>query len=426
MNRVNNIMSQMGVAAPELQAAMEDCAFMDDIEAAKPDAILGVSQAFARDTDERKINVSIGAYRTDEGKPLVLKCVKEAEKLLLEDKSLNKEYLKQRGDQDFAKLARELLFGKDCTPIKEDRIASVQSLSGTGALRIGAEFIKRFLPGRKVYYSNPTWGAHKTILSHAGVEGTPYRYWDAAKKNLDIDGMLADIASAPMGSIFLLHAAAHNPTGVDPTKEQWQAISAAMHANGNICWFDSAYQGFATGDLAADAYAITSFANAGHPIIASQSFAKNIGLYGERVGTFSVVCANKGKVAAVLSQLDIIIRNLYSNPPKHGAYIVKKVLSTPALNKMWQEELLSMSLRIQDMRSALKAELLKLGTPGNWDHITSQIGMFSFTGLNPAQCKLMVEKHHIYMLGNGRISMAGVNTKNVKYMAACIDAVVRS
>jgi len=245
-------------------------------------------------------------------------------------------------------------------------------------------------------------------------------------KNLDIDGMLSDIAAAPMGSIFLLHAAAHNPTGVDPTQAQWVQIAEACKRNGNICWFDSAYQGFATGDLDKDAFAIQYFANEGFPVLASQSFAKNFGLYGERIGTFNVVCANKGKVAAVQSQLDIIIRNLYSNPPKHGANIVKTVLKDPELTQMWRDELLEMSLRIQAMRRALVGELTALSTPGDWSHITSQIGMFSFTGLNPEQCKVMVAKHHVYLLKNGRISMAGVTTSNVGHLAKSIDDVVRN
>jgi len=425
-NRVARVMGHLNSEAPQQQINKVDCAFMDDIAAAPPDMILGVSQAFAADKSPDKINVSIGAYRTNEGKPLVLQCVREAEKIIQNDKSLNKEYLKQRGDPEFCELARGMLFGKTAKPIVEGRIATAQTLSGTGSLRVGAEFIKRFLPGRTVYYSTPTWGTHKSILAHAGVPGKPYRYWDAKSKGLDINGMLEDISQAPMGSIILMHPAAHNPTGVDPTADQWKLIAEACQKNGNICWFDSAYQGFATGDLDKDAFAIQYFANEGFPMLASQSFAKNFGLYGERIGTFNVVCAKKEKVLAVQSQLDIIIRNLYSNPPKHGAYIVKTVLKDAALTQMWRDELLAMSVRIQEMRKALKGELIKLGTPGNWDHITSQIGMFSFTGLNPAQSKAMIDKHHIYMLANGRISMAGVTTKNVGYMSKAIDDVVRN
>jgi len=214
--------------------------------------------------------------------------------------------------------------------------------------------------------------------------------------------------------------------GVDPTHEQWKLISKACHENGNICWFDSAYQGFATGDLDRDAFAIQYFANNGHPVLASQSFAKNFGLYGERIGTFNVVCAKAAKVVSVMSQLDIIIRNLYSNPPKHGALIVKTVLSSPELTQCWRDEMLAMSQRIDTMRKALRSELEKVGAPGDWSHITSQIGMFSFTGLSPTQSAHMLKHHHIYMLGNGRISMAGVTTKNVAYMAQAINETVRN
>jgi aspartate/tyrosine/aromatic aminotransferase len=426
MNRVNHIVGHLEGNAAQNQIDTVDCAFMDDVNAAPADAILGISQAYQADTDARKINVSVGAYRTNEGKPLVLQCVTKAEEIIQKDKSLNKEYLRQRGDPEYTNLARTLLFGKTCKPLVEGRIASCQTLSGTGSLRVGAEFIKRFLPGRTVYHSSPTWGTHKSILSHANVPAKPYRYWDAKGKKLDIKGMLEDISSAPMGSIFLLHAAAHNPTGVDPTHEQWLQIAEACQRNGNICWFDSAYQGFATGDLEKDAFAISHFANSGFPVMASQSFAKNFGLYGERIGTFNVVCARAEKVAPVMSQLDIIIRNLYSNPPKHGAMIVKTVLKDPALTQMWKDELLQMSLRIQAMRKALVGELKKLGTPGDWSHITSQIGMFSFTGLSKPQCENMTKKHHIYMLMNGRVSMAGVTTKNVGYIAAAIDETVRN
>merc|ERR1712070_101463 len=239
-------------------------------------------------------------------------------------------------------------------------------------------------------------------------------------------GMLADIEDAPEGSVIMPHAAAHNPTGVDPTKEQWDRIMAVCQKRNHVCWFDSAYQGFATGDLELDAYAMRSFAEAGLPLFVSQSFAKNFGLYGERVGTFSLTCGSVESKNNVMGQLDIIIRNLYSNPPKHGANIVKTVLSDPDLYQEWRDELLAMSMRIQDMRAALFAELNNLGTPGTWNHITDQIGMFSFTGLTPAQCKQMVEKHHIYMLGNGRVSMAGVTSGNVKYIAQAIDDVVRN
>jgi len=397
-----------------------------DVPAAPLDPILGMSQRFQADTDPRKVNVSIGAYRTDEGKPLVLNCVKKAEKLLLDNDSLNKEYLPQRGDVSYAELCQKMLFGDDSELLKNGTVATAQTLSGTGALRLGAEFMKRYAPGTSVYISSPTWGTHNSIMDQAGVPYKAYRYWNAEGRNLDLAGMLADIEGAPDGSVIMLHAAAHNPTGVDPTKEQWDQIMAVCQAKKHVCWFDSAYQGFATGCLEKDAYALRAFAEAGCPLFVSQSFAKNFGLYGERVGTFSLTCGSKETVGNVMSQMDIIIRNLYSNPPKHGANIVKTVLSDPALYQEWRDELLAMSVRIQDMRAELFGELQTLGTPGDWSHITSQIGMFSFTGLSPEQAKQMVEKHHIYMLGNGRVSMAGVTSGNVKYIAAAIDDVVRN
>lgn len=396
------------------------------VPAAPLDPILGMSQRFQADEDPRKVNVSIGAYRTDEGKPLVLQCVKKAEARLLEDSSLNKEYLPQRGDVSYAQLCQKMLFGEDSALIAEGKVATVQTLSGTGALRLGAEFVKRYSPGTAVYISTPTWGTHNSIMDQAGVPYKPYRYWNAEGRNLDLDGMLADLQEAPEGSIVMLHAAAHNPTGVDPTKAQWDQIMEVCAARKHICWFDSAYQGFATGDLETDAYAQRKFADAGLPIFISQSFAKNFGLYGERVGTFNLTCKDADAVKNVMSQMDIIVRNLYSNPPKHGANIVKTVLSDEALYQEWRDELMAMSLRIQDMRKELFDELTALGTPGTWNHITDQIGMFSFTGLTPEQCKQMVEKHHIYMLGNGRISMAGVTSGNVKYIAAAMDDVVRN
>jgi len=299
-----------------------------------------------------------------------------------------------------------------------------QSLSGTGALRIGAAFVNSFFPNKIVYTSTPTWGTHKSILTHARDNQGSYRYWDAKNRCLDYAGMIDDINNAPNGSIFMLHACAHNPTGVDPTQEQWRGISRAIKSKGHICWFDSAYQGFASGDLDKDAYSIRYFLAEGHDIMASQSYAKNFGLYGERVGTFSVVAGSPANAKAIMTQINIIIRNLYSNPPKHGAEIVKTVLKSPELTASWRKELKEMSERILAMRSALRGAIEKLGTPGDWSHITSQIGMFSFTGLTKAQSEEMINTHHVFMLKNGRISMAGINTKNVNYVAKAINSVV--
>lgn len=424
MNQMNPV-ARRGITSTGLRCM----SFWANVPQAPLDPILGISQRFQQCTDPRKVNVSIGAYRTDDGQPLVLSSVKKAEMLVVEGVQagkLNKEYLPQRGDAEYAALCQKMLLGADSQLLKDGKLATVQTISGTGALRVGAEFAKRYAPGKSVYISSPTWGTHTSIMEHAEVPTASYRYWDAENRNLNINGMLEDINNAPEGSIMLLHAAAHNPTGVDPTREQWDQIRSACTAKKHICWFDSAYQGFATGDLETDAYALRSFADAGLPMFVSVSFAKNFGLYGERIGNFNVVCGSSDIVKAVLSQLDLIIRNLYSNPPKHGANIVKTILGSPELYKEWCDELKAMSVRIQEMRAALFAEMTTLGTPGSWTHITSQIGMFSYTGLNKAQATAMLEKHHIYMLPNGRISMAGINTKNVKYFAECMDDVVRN
>jgi len=238
--------------------------------------------------------------------------------------------------------------------------------------------------------------------------------------------MLEDIGKAPEGSVMLLHACAHNPTGVDPTQEQWKEIAAVIKQRKHLTWFDSAYQGFASGDLERDAWALRYFTEQGFEMLACQSFAKNFGLYGERIGGLHVVTPSAASVAIVISQLNVIIRPLYSNPPKHGAQIVVRVLSDPELYAEWRSELSAMSNRIIQMRALLVQHLTKLGTPGDWSHITSQIGMFSFTGLTTKQCELLIKQHHIYLLTSGRISMAGINTKNVQYLAQCIDAVVRA
>lgn len=414
MQRVNRIVSHLA-SAP--------CSFTGSIKAAPADPILGINQAFKRDKDPRKVNVCVGAYRTDDGQPYLLKCVQAAEVEIAADKSNNCEYLAQRGDDEFCALSREVLMGKNAAAIQDDRVATVQSLSGTGALRIGAAFCAAFLKGRAVFVSTPTWGTHETIMEHAGVAVKKYRYWNQKTRSLDFQGMLADVAGAPAGSVFLLHACAHNPTGVDPTPEQWKQLSTAFKAAGHICWFDSAYQGFASGDLDKDALAVQMFLADGHDVMASVSYAKNFGLYGERIGSFSVVCGSTKNRDDVLSQLDLIIRNLYSNPPLHGMRIVKTILKSPKLTQLWRDEMIVMSKRINDMRLALRSELERIGAPGDWSHITSQIGMFSYTGLSVEQSTAMLEVHHIYMLKNGRISMAGINTKNVKYVAECIKAV---
>jgi len=380
---------------------------------------------YAADKDERKVNLGIGAYRTDEGKPYVLKCVRAAEEQLL-SQNLNKEYLGQAGFGEFTKAGAKLVWGAGNPVLTNGRLKSVQSLSGTGALRLAMDFFKKFGNNPTLMYPNPTWGNHHAICKEAGITTGKYRYWDAKNRNLDYPGMLADLASAPKGSIICLHACAHNPTGVDPTQDQWVGIADAVSKAGHFVLFDSAYQGFASGDLEKDAYAVRLFTERNIPFFVCQSFAKNIGLYNERVGALHMFMDTVEEATNCESQVKILVRRMFSNPPAHGARIVSTILNDAGLTAQWKQELSGMANRIITMRAALLSALKAAGTPGDWTHITSQIGMFSFTGLSPAQVEQMIHKHHIYMLKSGRISMAGVTSHNVKYIANAINDVVRN
>lgn len=306
---------------------------------------------------------------------------------------------------------------------------SVQTISGTGANHLGALLLSRFYhwngPAR-IYLSNPTWANHHAIFKNVGIEPVDYPYYDPKTIGLDYDGFIGALREAPTRSAFLLHACAHNPTGVDPTPEQWEAIADVMLEKKHYAFFDCAYQGFASGDLDKDALAVRRFVDKGVPLLVCQSFAKNAGLYGERVGALHVVSSDKETADRVRSQLSVLQRSEISNPPSHGARLVSLILNDEEMFAEWKRDVQTMSGRIIDMRKELYRLLTEvLKTPGNWDHIMNQIGMFSFTGLNPAQSKAMVERAHIYMTGNGRISMAGLNTHNIEYFAECLDKVVR-
>lgn len=423
--RLNRITSTLFPAQQNGQMSGNATGMFAGVEAAPPDAIFLTKKMHAADKDPRKVNLGIGAYRTDEGKPMVLKCVKKAEQLIL-DQGMNKEYLGQGGYDAFCQVARELVVGKGNPALSSGKFVSVQSLSGTGALRLAMDFLHKYAPNASLYYPNPTWGNHNAIAKEAGVTTATYRYWDPKTRGLDFDGMIQDILAAPKGSVMCLHACAHNPTGVDPTPAQWDVIADACVKAGHHVLFDSAYQGFASGDLDKDVYSIRMFTKRNIPFFLCQSFAKNIGLYNERVGALHMFLETAEEAAACKSQAHILVRRMYSNPPSHGARIVHTILSNEGLSKMWHEELAGMAKRIISMRHALRDALVAMKTPGNWDHIVSQIGMFSFTGLSKAQCEQMIAKHHIYLLKNGRISMAGVTSKNAKYIAAAIDDVVRT
>ncbi|CAH9135506.1 unnamed protein product [Cuscuta epithymum] len=394
------------------------------VDPAPKDPILGVTEAYLADPCPEKVNVGVGAYRDDNGNPVVLQCVREAERKIAG--SFNMEYLPMGGSINMIEESLKLAYGESSDLIKEKRIGAIQSLSGTGACRIFADFQKRFCPDSQVFIPVPTWSNHHNIWRDANVTQNTYRYYHPESKGLDFTGMLEDIKNAPKGSFFLLHACAHNPTGVDPTEEQWREISHQFKAKGHFAFFDMAYQGFASGNTEKDARAIRIFIEDGHAVGCAQSYAKNMGLYGQRVGCLSVVCDDDKQAVAVKSQLQQLARPMYSNPPVHGALIVATILGDPILKKLWLQEVKGMADRIIGTRAALRESLEKLGSPLSWEHITNQIGMFCYSGLTPEQVDRLTNEFHIYLTRNGRISMAGVTSGNVGYLANAIHEVTKS
>jgi len=378
------------------------------IEEAPADPILGTTLKYNADPNPKKVNLGIGAYRTEEGKPYVLPVVKKAEEQILAEtgSAINKEYSPVDGLASIKETTQKLIFGEF-----KDNIASCQALSGTGALRVGAEFVKWFLNVPKIYMSDPTWGNHPTIFQKAGLTVEKHPYYDPSTRGFNFDGMIAHMESAEEGSAYLLHACAHNPTGVDPTMEQWEKIIEVCKRKKFFPILDSAYQGYASGDLEYDSKSVRMFLAAGMEMMVCQSFAKNLGLYGERIGMIHFVCQDAETAKRVLSQVKMVVRPMYSSPPIHGAHLVHKILGQPEMYEQWKKELKEMADRVLEVRKLLRDSLEAKGTPGTWNHITDQIGMFSFTGLSPDQSKAMVDKHHIYMLANGRVSMAGVTSR---------------
>ncbi|WRT70900.1 uncharacterized protein IL334_007899 [Kwoniella shivajii] len=399
--------------------------FWSAVPQGPPDPILGVTDAFKKDTAPNKVNLGVGAYRDENGKPYILKSVLKAEDIL-HQKKLDKEYLPITGAPDFIKLASELAYGKESKPLQEGRIAVAQSVSGTGALRIATGFLGRYYSGPKVIYlPDPTWGNHVPVAEHEGIKVERYRYFDKKTIGLDFNGMKEDIKNAESGSIILLHACAQNPTGIDPTHDQWKELSDLIKAKKHLALFDMAYQGFASGDIIKDAFAARYFVEQGHQILLCQSFAKNLGLYAERAGTFSMITSSPEEKERVLSQVKRVIRPLYSSPPVHGAQLVATILGTPELYEQWLGEVKKMADRIISMREKLYDLLVELKTPGDWGHIKSQIGMFSFTGISAEQVQALADHAHIYMTKDGRISMAGLNEHNIQYFAESLSKAVK-
>ncbi|KAG6458387.1 aspartate aminotransferase, cytoplasmic [Manduca sexta] len=397
------------------------------VEQGPPIEVFLLNKLFTDDTYQNKVNLGVGAYRDENGKPWVLPVVRKMEKKMSEDPTLLHEYLPVLGLEQFSNASVSMLLGEDSPAIAAGRTFGVQALSGTGGLRIGAELLNKHLKYTTFYYSNPTWENHHLVFVNSGfTQPRTYRYWNPKTRAIDFDGFIEDLKNAPENSVIILHACAHNPTGIDPSQEQWEKIADVMEERKLFPFFDSAYQGFASGDLDRDAWAVRYFVKRGFELVCAQSYAKNFGLYNERVGNLAVVMSDARHAAAVRSQLTWIVRGMYSNPPAHGARLVAAVLADKQLFDEWRDHIKLMSSRVMGMREALRSELVKLGTPGNWDHIVKQIGLFSYTGLTPRQTEHLIKEYHIYLLKSGRINICGLNPGNVEYVARAIhDAVTK-
>jgi aromatic-amino-acid transaminase len=387
------------------------------VEMAPRDPILGLNEQFNADPNPAKVNLGVGVYYDDNGKLPLLKCVQEAERQMME-KLTPRGYLPIDGIAAYDEAVQGLVFGADSAAVKEGRVATVQGVGGTGGLKIGADFLKRLNPSATVLISDPSWENHRALFTNAGFPVETYPYYDAAKRGVNFDGMLSALNSAAAGTIVVLHACCHNPTGYDITAAQWEQVVQVVKAQRLVPFLDMAYQGFGEG-IAEDGAVIAQFMAAGLDFFVSTSFSKSFSLYGERVGALSVACVSKEEAARVLSQLKIVIRTNYSNPPTHGAQVVATVLNTPVLRALWEEELAGMRVRIKQMRTALLEKLKAAGIKQDMGFITQQKGMFSYSGLSKDQMQRLRSEFGIYGVDSGRICVAALNSKN-------IDAVVRA
>jgi aromatic-amino-acid transaminase len=395
------------------------------VELAPRDPILGLNEQFAADTNPKKVNLGVGVYFDDNGKLPLLKCVQEAENaMMLAPKPRG--YLPIDGIAAYDKAVQSLVFGETSEPFTSGRVATVQGLGGTGGLKIGADFLKRMNPNAQVLISDPSWENHRALFTNAGFSVGTYAYYDAAQRSsggINFAGMLSDLNAAAAGTIVLLHACCHNPTGYDLTAAQWDEVIAVIKAKNLTAYLDMAYQGFGYG-IAEDGAVIAKFIAAGLSFLVSTSFSKSFSLYGERVGALSVVCSDKEECSRVLSQLKIVIRTNYSNPPTHGASVCAAVLTTPALRALWEEELAEMRVRIKAMRTGLVDGLKAAGVKEDMSFITQQIGMFSYSGLSKDQMIRLRTEFGVYGVDSGRLAISALNTKNLAYVCESIAKVM--
>lgn len=393
------------------------------VEMAPRDPILGLTEQYVADTNPKKVNLGVGVYYDDNGKLPLLECVQKAEEKMMAAHAA-RGYLPIDGIAAYDAAVKSLVFGADSEPVKSGRVATVQAIGGTGGLKVGADFLKKLNPSAKVLISDPSWENHRALFTSAGFQVETYPYYDAAKKGINFDGMLTALDTAPAGTVVVLHACCHNPTGYDLASSQWDQVVAAVKARKLVAFLDMAYQGFGQG-IAEDGLAVQKFVASGEDFFVSTSFSKSLSLYGERVGALSVLCQDKDEAARVLSQLKIVIRTNYSNPPTHGGQIAATILNTPELRTLWEKELGAMRTRIKEMRVALVEKLKSKGVQRDFGFITQQVGMFSYSGLTKDQMVRLRNEFGVYGIESGRICVAALNSKNIDYVAESIATVVK-
>lgn len=394
------------------------------VELAPRDPILGLSEQFNADPNPSKVHLGIGIYFDDTGRIPLLQSVRAAETRIFE-RAEPRNYLPIDGIPGYNDGARRLLLGQGSPLIADHRSLTVQSLGGTGALKIGADFLKRILPQAQVAISDPSWANHEALFTAAGFQVIKYPYYKPDTHGLDFDAMLQSLQAMPAGTIVVLHACCHNPTGVDPSAEQWREIARVVQERQLVPFFDIAYQGFGAG-IEEDAAAVRMFGDMGITMFISSSFSKSFSLYGERVGALTLVTSGDDESARVLSQLKRVIRTNYSNPPTHGGYIVSTVLNTPELRAMWADELAAMRERIRSMRTRLVEKIHSQGVEQDFSFVNEQVGMFSYSGLNPAQVERLRSEFGIYAVSSGRICVAALNSGNIDYVADSIVKVLKT
>ncbi len=392
------------------------------VEMAPRDPILGLNEQFNADANPNKVNLGVGVYFDDNGKLPLLQCVQAAEKTMMSTPTA-RGYLPIDGIAAYDAAVKGLVFGTDSEPVTSGRVATVQAIGGTGGLKIGADFLKHLRPGAKVLISDPSWENHRALFTNAGFGVDTYAYYNAAKRGVNFEGMLESLNAAAAGTVVVLHACCHNPTGYDITPAQWDQVVAAVKTRQLTAFLDMAYQGFGHG-IAEDGAVIAKFVAAGLSFLVSTSFSKSFSLYGERVGALSVLCESKEEAGRVLSQLKIAIRTNYSNPPIHGGAIVAAVLGTPELRTLWEKELGDMRVRIKAMRQSLVDGLKAAGVTQDMGFITTQIGMFSYSGLSKDQMVRLRNEFGVYGTDTGRMCVAALNSKNIAYVCEAIAKVM--